>query len=122
MLSRMAFYNLNTAVMREPQKPERGETLEPDGGNLTSVFRRLHETAPGTQLRIVEYLGHVVPGISRVDTIRPTPSYETLQFRQRRGERDRDWWQFGADEMSDGTLRSLGVLVALFQEIGRAHV
>ena len=37
LLSRMAFYNLNPARMREPQSPTRGERLAPDGANVASV-------------------------------------------------------------------------------------
>jgi predicted ATPase len=42
-------------------------------------------------------------------------SYETVEFRQRVSGSG-DPWRFPAANMSDGTLRALGILVALFQQ------
>ena len=77
------------------------------------MLHNLSENAPDFKRRIEDYLGQVVPGITGVErrTIGPR---ETLAFRQKvRGARYP--WQFLAGNMSDGTLRALGVLVALFQ-------
>jgi len=63
--------------------------------------------------RIEEYLAKVVPGIAGVDSKTIGPK-ETLEFRQDvRGAKHP--WRFLAANMSDGTLRSFAVLVALFQ-------
>lgn len=113
MLAGMTFYNLNPARMREPRKPDPGLALLPDGANVTSVLRRLHEREPKTKRRLEEFLAQITPGFRQVVT-RKSSSFETLQFRQW-GSNPRDAWRFQSDQVSDGTLRALGVLVALFQ-------
>src|SRR5690606_28159745 len=60
----------------------------------------------------------VVPGISGVDPKAVGPK-ETLEFRQDvRGAKHP--WRFLASNMSDGTLRAFGVLIALFQGAARS--
>jgi predicted ATPase len=112
-LSNMGFYNLNPDQIRDLQPPDMGELLTRDGSNLASVLGQLSSHAPETKHRVEEYLGKVVAGIQGVDA-RSIGSKETLEFRQQvKGSRKP--WRFLAASMSDGTLRALGVLVALFQ-------
>jgi predicted ATPase len=59
-----------------------------------------------------------VPGVSAVEHKALGPR-ETLEFRQEM-RNVKHPWRFFAAAMSDGTLRSLGVLTALFQSIDRA--
>lgn len=113
-LSHMGFYNFNPDVIRELQAPDVGEVLAGDGRNLASVLKRLAgEEAEAPLKRITELLGRVVPGITSV-THKPQGKKETLEFRQMVAG-SKDSWRFDAENMSDGTLRALGVLVALFQ-------
>jgi predicted ATPase len=111
--SRMGFYNLNPGRIRDLQPPDAGELLARDGSNIASVLGQLGQNAPAAKQRIEEYLGKVVPGVSAVDVLRLGPK-ETLEFRQRVAG-SKDPWRFPASNMSDGTLRVLGILVALFQ-------
>ncbi len=116
LLSRMAFYNLNPAHIRDLQTPDAGELLSRDGDNIASVLAALSRQSPDAKARIEEYLAQVVPGIEGVDTKLLGPK-ETLEFRQEvLGAKHP--WHFPASSMSDGTLRVLGVLVALFQTGG----
>jgi predicted ATPase len=108
-LSRMGFYNLIPEKIRALQPSSSGELLARDGGNIASVLGRLGRNGKGGKARIQEYLSKVVPGIEGVDA-RPIANMEALEFHQR-GEGK----PFPATSMSDGTLRALGVLVALFQ-------
>lgn len=111
--SRMGFYNLNPDRIRELQSPDAGDVLARDGSNITSVFAQLKKQSAGRKRRIEEYLAKVVPDVHGVDVKTIGPK-ETLEFRQRvRGSRDP--WRFLAANMSDGTLRTFGVLVSLFQ-------
>ncbi len=113
-LLRMGLYNFNPDVIRELQSPDPGEVLSSDGHNLASVLKRLADEEPiGRMARVVEMLGKVVPGITDVSH-RPVGKKETLEFRQVVAG-SKDAWRFDAENMSDGTLRALGVLVALFQ-------
>ena len=115
-LSSTGFYNLNPEAIRDLQLPDPGELLARDGGNLASVLSNLTARSPSFKNRIDEYLGKVVPGIAGVERRLVGPR-ETLIFRQEvRGAQHP--WRFFANNMSDGTLRAFGVLVALFQGAG----
>jgi predicted ATPase len=112
-LRRMGFYNLDPNQIRELQSPDAGELLARDGGNLASLLGRLERESPKAKERIEEYLSKVVPGVSGVETRSVGPK-ETIEFRQQVGANQHPW-RFLAANMSDGTLRALGILVALFQ-------
>lgn len=112
-LSSMGFYNLNPHAIRDLQAPDPGELLARDAANLPGVLRKLSTYNPRLKTRVEEYLGQVVPGIAGVDAI-PVGPRETLQFKQHTAG-DQKPWDFFAANMSDGTLRALGILVALFQ-------
>ena len=108
--SQMEFYNLNPDRIRDLQDPDPRDVLLRDGSNLTSVFSQL---SPVVRENIEEYLAVVVPGVQRV-RVRKFGPKETLGFRQYVLGNEHPW-QFLANNMSDGTLRVLGILVALFQ-------
>lgn len=114
VLQSMGFYNLSPDKIRALQAPDKGELLARDGFNLSSVLERLEKLDDGsTKKRIEEYLSRIVPGLEGVDPKR-VGHMETLEFRQH-VEGSKDPWRFPAINMSDGTLRALGVLVALLQ-------
>ena len=108
--SRMGFYNLNPDIIRDLQDPDPGDMLMQDGSNLNSVFKQL---SSDVRKNIEEYLAVIVPGVHKVHARKCGPK-ETLQFRQYVAE-DKDSLIFYANNMSDGTLHALGILVALFQ-------
>ncbi|WP_404367648.1 AAA family ATPase [Corallococcus coralloides] len=112
-LSNMGFYNLHSDQLRALHTPEKGERLARDGSNLPSVLERIEKQEGPTKQRIEEYLRAIVPGLEGVSALR-IGHMETLEFQQ---------WIAGMasaasmspSAMSDGTLRALGILVALFQ-------
>ncbi|HEY1698361.1 MAG TPA: AAA family ATPase [Trebonia sp.] len=117
-LAGITVFNLNPDVMRQPQTPDAGELLHRDGANIASVLDRLERSERGSadKARIEEYLQHIVPGmhgVSRSDL----GTWETLQFSQE-VPGAKSPWRFPAQSVSDGTLRALGVLVALFAGTG----
>ena len=112
-LTAMGFYNLNPKLIRELQKPQDGRLLKPAGENIASVIGHLERTAPEAMAVIQEYLQTVVPMVHGVERKAIGPM-ETLEFRQEMAGA-RHPWRFLAQNMSDGTLRALGVLTALFQ-------
>ena len=118
-LSRMGFYSLNPARIRDLQAPDAGDLLQRDGSNIASVLARLASSDREAKQRIEEYLGKVVPGVYGVDAKVVGPR-ETLEFRQQVAGSP-DPWRFLAANMSDGTLRALGILVALFQATNGAR-
>jgi predicted ATPase len=115
-LSHMGFYNVNPDAIREPQPPDPAEVLARDGWNISSVLARLERYAPGAKARIEEYLASLVPGLESV-RVSQLGSLETVEFRQQLATARAPLW-FPAASMSDGTLRALGILVALFQSPG----
>ena len=114
-LSGMGFYNLNPETIRDLQAPDPGELLNRDGSNLASVLSNLDRSRKGA---VEEYLAAITPGVTGVDS-RTMGTKLTLEFRQEvRGAKHP--WRYPASNMSDGTLRALGVLVALFQSSGES--
>lgn len=112
-LSSMGFYNLNPDDVRALQRPDPGDLLTRTGKNLPSVLEQLARNAPESKARIEEFLSKVVVGLRGVDRVSVGPM-ETLQFKQE-VQGSPHPWRFPAGSMSDGTLRALGILVALFQ-------
>ncbi|HOZ49815.1 MAG TPA: AAA family ATPase [Candidatus Hydrogenedentes bacterium] len=112
-LSHMGFYNLNPDAIRELQPPDPGDVLKRDGSNLAGVLAMMSRESGEARARVIEHLSKVVPGIQGVD-VKHVGKKETLEFRQRVGTNSAPW-RFMAENMSDGTLRALGVLTALFQ-------
>ncbi|MCB9540295.1 MAG: AAA family ATPase, partial [Myxococcales bacterium] len=106
-------YNVQPERIRALQSPDQGELLARDGSNLASVVRRMQQDAPHALDRVRAFLQQVVPGIEGVDPL-PMGHMMTLEFRQR-VEGANAAWKFPAITMSDGTLRALALLVALFQ-------
>ena len=116
-LSALGLYNFDPVRIREFQAPDSGDLLERSGTNLASVLDRLRARSPASAARIDEYLSAIVPGVVGVEPISVGPRL-TVEFREQPpGEAPR---RFLANNMSDGTLQVLGVLVALFQRAGGA--
>ncbi|AMS95943.1 AAA family ATPase [Bordetella pertussis] len=112
-LTAMGFYNFNPKLMRELQKPQDGRLLRPAGENIASVIGHLEKVAPAQMALIQEYLHSVAPMVHGVER-KPIGPMETLEFRQDMAG-SKHPWRFLAQNMSDGTLRALGVLSALLQ-------
>lgn len=119
-LSKMEVYNLNPEVIREPQPPDAGDVLLRDGANAASSLSRLQLRDSQSMARVVEYLHAIVPGIANAAR-KPIGSRETIEFTQS-VEGAEHPWRFDASNMSDGTLRALGVLIALYQGFNDQHV
>jgi predicted ATPase len=108
-LSHMGFYNFEPERMRDPQPRDSDEMLARDGGNIASLLAR---SQPNKE-RIAEYLAAAVPGVRSVRT-ETAGTKDSIKFLQRVID-DEAPWSFPATSMSDGALRVLGVLSALFQ-------
>lgn len=116
-LCRMEVYNLNPKEIQTMQKPDPGDLLRRDGSNIASVLQNLGDSH---RARVDEYLSRIVKGLSGAQT-KILGSQETIEFRQAvKGQKHP--WTFLASSMSDGTLRALGVLVAIFQNLRNESV
>ena len=118
-LSGAGFYNLNPEAIRDLQPPDPGDLLKRDGSNVASVLSSLAKRSPASKRRIEEYLGAVVPGLVKVNRWRIGPK-DVLEFLQE-APGSQQSWRFSASNMSDGTLRAFGVLLALFQGAGKGE-
>jgi predicted ATPase len=112
-LSGMGFYSINPDRLRDFQEPDAGNLLLRDGRNVASVLAWIEHNNNQAKVRIEEYLSRIASGIQHVDK-KSLGHKETLEFRQNVAG-DANPWSFSATNMSDGTLRALGVLVSLFQ-------
>ena len=111
-LAEMAVYRIDPAVLREMQDPDDGTRLHPDGRNAASVLREIWSRREEDGERICEILASIVPHTVEVNPKRRGNKL-ALEFLQ-------DWGRsepvrLEAFGMSDGTLRALGLLVAVFQ-------
>lgn len=112
-LSRVEVYNLNPDRVREMQRPDPSEFLRRDGSNAAGILQVLPTEA---RLAVNRYLSEIAPGVEEAES-RTLGSQETIEFRQGvAGQRHP--WRFLASSMSDGTLRALGILLAVFQSAG----
>jgi len=111
-LTGMRFYSVVPSELRKLQPPDAGETLRADGSNAAAVLRRIKLESPDRYTRISTLLAAAVSGIQSADH-KAVDQWETIEFRQDVGQRHP--WTFGALNVSDGTLRLLGLLVAVYQ-------
>jgi len=113
-LSSLTVYDINPDDFRLPQPHDAGDILSPSGQNLAAVLREVNNESPKIYNRIVEYLRKIVRGIEKVEVKSLGPT-ETIQFSQDVQGATAPW-RFSALNVSNGTLRSLGVLTALFHQ------
>jgi len=111
----MAFYNFLPAAMRPLQRPMLGQLLDQHGSNLSSVLADISKTEPWAFERIGRYLSAVVPQIERLAPVQ-YGEYQTTRFWLSPPKPD-ETLGFNADSMSDGTLRVLAALTAVFQNV-----
>jgi predicted ATPase len=111
----MAFYNFLPAAMRPLQRPMPGQLLDQHGSNLASVLADIGKTEPWAFERIGQYLSAVVPQIESFTPVQ-YGEFETTHFRLSSPTTDKTL-EFDAASMSDGTLRVLAALTAVFQNV-----
>jgi predicted ATPase len=117
-LTGMRFYSIVPSELRKLQPPDPGDVLRPDGANAAAVLKRIKAESPDRYRRINSLLAAAVSGIQSADH-KSVAQWETVEFRQDVGQKHP--WTFDALNVSDGTLRLLGLLVAVYQP-GRATV
>jgi predicted ATPase len=111
-LTSIRTYSIAPEQLRELQEPDAGTFLTRNGSNAAAVLKRLKDEDDESYLRVCRLLAQVVRGVHEVDH-RAVGHRETLQFRQDVGLKHP--WKFDALSMSDGTLRMLGLLLAVYQ-------
>lgn len=113
-LKDMRVYSIQPGRLRELQEPDSGVSLKPDGANAASVLREIQRQSPADFERITATLATIVPNTSRVQ-VQKHGSNLALQFTQVWGNGKPKRLDFEGTSMSDGTLRAIGLLAAVFQ-------
>ena len=113
ILSTMKTYKIETAGIREMQDPDSGIALRKDGSNAASVLRHIARASRPDVERICEVLATIVPNTTQVSTAKHGNKL-SLKFTQAWEEGKK--LTFEAFSMSDGTLRALGLLLAVYQK------
>jgi predicted ATPase len=115
-LTDMFFYSPALSVLREarPKSPSFW-ALGEDGGDLGSALATLREEERD---RISQYLGVIVPGVVEVGPTDPSADYIAARI-SFATDGDTEPHVFRAESMSEGTIRAIGLLTALFQPNAR---
>ena len=115
-LARLRIYRLFPNTMRQPQRVRNPHPLEPDGGNLASVLRELDKKHPDSMGLIKTALCHIIPFITDLRVV-AAGGFLVAQLKHGDvsvGDDDGAW--FDLTQESDGTVRMLGILAALYQK------
>ena len=108
-------YQIFPNSLRDPQKIADSHPLAGDGRNLVSAVRGMIRQKNRFLPDLKHALGYAVPGVSDI-RVKRAGSYQVVELKHEDTERsERNSW-FDLSYESDGTLRLLGMLVALFQK------
>jgi len=86
--------------------------LHGDAGNLAAYLHLLKETKEGYYRRIVDTIRQVYPAFADFDLAPDRLKRELIQLEWRERESD---YQLGPHQLSDGTLRAIGLITLLLQ-------
>lgn len=111
-ISSLSTYAIYPNTLRLPQIVSRENLLADDGANLASVIKRLNSGNRAKKERLLEALQGVIPAI--VDLIVKSAGGFYVPVARVR-EANGDIHDFNMSQMSDGTLRILGLLSAFYQ-------
>ncbi|MER6530676.1 AAA family ATPase [Streptomyces sp. NPDC001508] len=115
-LTEMFFYSPDLANLRKasPNTPTAG-ALGEDGGDLGPALAALGEQE---RERVSQYLGVIVPGVVEVGPTDPSADYIAARINFAADD-ETEPHVFRAESMSEGTIRAIGLLTALFQPDAR---
>lgn len=105
-----SFYSIFPNTLRVPQKPSNERLLSDHGDNLASIVRRLQKNKPRFA-KLIRALERVVDGVTDL-RVRQVGGYLVTEMKHE--DLGSSAW-FELSQESDGTLRLLGMLVALYQ-------
>ena len=112
--SRMRRYSIEPGKLRGMQEPDAGVILLPDGANAASVLERIESRRRDDFKRLSSFLEVIVPNTRGISVNRYGKNL-SLEITQTWGEGTPKALKFEGFNMSDGTLRAIGLLAAVFQ-------
>ena len=115
-LSNVLVYNPVPDEIRGPKSAKGIATLNRTANNLAETMFRLKTSGPERIARVADYIRRINPSVLNIDTRSADANYY-LRLELDRGGGISE--EFLTQNISDGTLRALAVLVALFQKSDR---
>ena len=114
-LSHIGMYHIFPNSLRDPQKVGESHPLATSGENLASVLRDMVQRKSRFLSELMESLGIAVPGIRDIRVIQAGSYYVVELMHEKDDQAEKGLW-FDLSHESDGTLRLLAMLTALFQD------
>lgn len=111
-LTSFAFYNIFPNTLTEPQRPANPYPLDEHGSNLASTLREMQRARDPLLAQLRDSLQTVLPDVMDFQ-VSQVGGYLVTRLRHLMSTDDRA--SFELSQESDGTLRMLGILVALHQ-------
>lgn len=108
------FSSIFPNTLRQPAHPDTDPILKENGANWASILRTLRKTAKGKQAleEIKEMMQVVMPQLEDIST-QAVGGFIHPRFKVREANGKQHY--FDPSQISDGTLRILGILLALYQ-------
>lgn len=105
-------YSIYPNTLRQPQVVSRQEVLQADGANLATILKNIHTKNKRAKNALISSLRIVMPQITDVNVESAGGFYvPVMRVRESNGEIH----PFNMSQVSDGTLRVLGLLTAFYQ-------
>lgn len=110
----LRFSSLYPNILRNPSRPETDRFLKEDGENWASVLKSMRKTERGKRglARILEMMRQVMPSLVDVQ-VKGIGGYLVPQFLVKDTPSGKAHF-FDPIQLSDGTLRAFGILLALY--------
>lgn len=112
-LTSFAFYNIFPNALSEPQKPANPYPLDEHGTNLASTLREMQRSKSSLMDSLKQSISTVLPDVIDFQVMQ-VGGYLVTKLRHEMSNDGRAMFELSQE--SDGTLRMLGILVALYQE------
>jgi predicted ATPase len=114
-LGGMKFAAIYPNIMREPSRPDADKVLKENCVNWASVLKAMRQTRPGDGRlrRVMEFMRQLMPSLENV-TVKQVGGYVVPQFLVKDSPKQNSHF-FDPVQLSDGTLRIFGLLLALYQ-------
>ena len=111
-LTNMRLYHIFPNTIREPQRLSNAPALEEDAENLASIIEGFDRVGSDSMARLREDLGFLMPGVSDIG-VDAVGGYLVVKLKRDAIAGD-PWLDLSME--SDGTIRLLGLVVALYQQ------
>lgn len=113
-LTQFRFSSIFPNTLRELARPDTDDILKESGANWASVLKALKTTNDGQEAfdRVLEMMQVVMPTLQDISVLSVGSSYLVPQFHVKDNETIH---AFDPVQLSDGTLRVFGILLALYQ-------